>query len=78
MYIASNDKKKIHASSRLKNLRFSKYFDDITQVWSNLKREMTVFFVDIKCTEFDYMYTTQINLLITMKIRCENNMTDSN
>ena len=59
-------------------LRFSKYYDDITRVWSNLKREMTVFFVDIKCTEFDYMYTTQINLLITMKIRCENNMTDSN
>ena len=37
MYIASNDIKKIHASSGLKNLRFSKYFDDVTRVWSNLK-----------------------------------------
>ena len=37
MYIASNDIKKIHASFRLKNLRFSKYFDDVTRLWSNLK-----------------------------------------
>ena len=37
MYIASNDMKKILASSGLKNLRFSKYFDDVTRVWSNLK-----------------------------------------
>ena len=36
MYIASNDIKKIHASSGLKNLRFSKYFDDVTRVWSYL------------------------------------------
>ena len=39
MYIASKDIKKIHASSGLKNLRFSKYFDDVTRVWSNLKDE---------------------------------------
>ena len=37
MYIASNDIKKIHVSSRLKILHFSKYFDDVTRVWSNLK-----------------------------------------
>ena len=36
MYIASNDIKKIHSSSGLKNLRFSKNFDDVTRVWSYL------------------------------------------
>ena len=38
MYIASNEIKKIHASSGLKNLRFSKYFDDVTRVWSYLQK----------------------------------------
>ena len=43
MYIASNDiKKKIHAPSELKNLRFSNYFDDVTRVWSNLKGKKAI------------------------------------
>ena len=36
MFIASND--------RLKNLRFSKYFDDVTRVWSNLKYQVKQYF----------------------------------
>ena len=43
MYIASNDIKKIHASTGLKNLRFSKYFDDVTRVWSYLKCEINYY-----------------------------------
>ena len=39
--MALNDVKKIHALSGLKTLRFSKYFDDVTRVWSNLNVNLT-------------------------------------
>ena len=61
MYIASNDIKKIHASSGLKNLRFSKYFDDVTRVWSYLKERLR-----------DRRFTLVFNLTFYSAIRCYN------
>ena len=60
--MASNDIKKIHASSGLKNLRFSKYFDDVTRVWSNLNEEtptisFVLYTINVECMS-DASYIT--------------------